>query len=346
MTQYQDNTAQFDRLNPAPAKSALTRNRLIFLAALMFVLGMIVLLRIFTPTTPIQKSQLTKKNFDGSISTFGVKYSGLDKSFPAKLSLATAQIQPFVEKEFLAGVLKTYKLTPVQADPLVWEGNNYTLVKDEASNMYTLANNQEAVRAKRIDVETAVTSANNIIKTAFPDQNLTLITADTRYLAGGNEQKEVSNNQAELIRLNYAPMVNNLPVIMGDRANAGATLLLDSDNNLVSMIFYGQIGTMSYQVQEPPFYQVYSIAQAIANINKGDGAIIAADNINYAKLDLNQKISGELKTVEVEYRLTSDATPPQLIPYFRFAGTISSNGQTFVGQIITPAIDIKRPQDS
>ncbi len=319
------------------------RSKYRLIIVLVIVVIVIVMLKIFTPATPITKGPLTQQNFDGSSSSFKLKFVGNQPEFPGDLPIGHVVVESVSQAELLAPLINQYQLQPEPGDPLVWTGPDYVLVKDEGSGMYTLATQLLAERSSTINETEIITQAENLAQKLFPDTHLKVVPSDTRYLAGSEEQKEVGLAQAEVIELVLAPTMSNYPVMIKNNSQSLVQMTFDSSQKLIKLNFLPEVAGLSYSPGMGQEFKVIKIDQAVANTNRGDGAIISADSRQVTRLNLNSKITGNLNRVEIEYR-SNDAQ--QLLPYYRFSGLLQLDGLEFTADIITPAIDLDTIPDS
>ena len=310
----------------------------LLIAGLVVMVIIIIVLRTFTPPAPIEKSPLTRENFDGSSSTFQLQFLGNLPDLPKNLPIGQASVATVSQTDLLAPLVKEFGLEPEMGEPLVWSGADYILIKDEGSDMYALASQRPAERSARLDETAIVAEAEGLAQKLFPKSNLKVIASDTRYLAGSEEQKEVAPNQAEVIELVLAPTMNNYPVMIENNSQAVMQMEFDSSQKLIEMSFLASVAGLTYSPVVDEEYPLFTVDRAVANINRGDGAIISADSRELARLDLNTKLVGQLNRVEIEYRNTDSG---QLVPYYRFRGVLQLDGARLQADIITPAIDQK-----
>lgn len=302
-----------------------------------------IILQLITPSTPapvIVQSTASKKNIDGTFSSFsGLSYTGqLPTSSPKTLSLVSLRLSDELPNQIKAFLIAEHKLTQNPELPDVWMGEEYLFSRNNnnAEYIFNKRKRSEPIEnAPAIDIVTAQTAAENFIAQKLKISDLKLLENQTVYYkVEGSHFEDTSSPLADIIEFNYSWTIQSIPVYLPNRFQSSVVLSLDKNSEIVKVSFPITLPTFEPTTINAP---VISIPAAMQQLNSGNGSVLNADLVNATSFDVAEVVSGNLNRVSLEYRVDPDLN--LAVPYYRFEGLIKNKqGATYQAQLITPAV--------
>jgi hypothetical protein len=302
-----------------------------------------IILQLITPSSPtpvIVQSTASKKNIDGTFSSFsGLSYTGqLPTSSPKTLPLVSLRLSDELPNQIKAFLIAEHKLTQNPELPDIWMGEEYLFSRNNnnAEYIFNKRRRSEPIEnAPAIDIVTAQTVAENFIAQKLKIDNLKLLDNQTAYYkVEGSHFEDISSPLADIIEFNYSWTIQGIPVYLPNRFQSSVMLSLDKNNEIVKVSF-----PLTLPAFEPATINVpvISIPAAMQQLNSGNGSVLNADLVNATSFDVAEVVSGNLNRVSLEYRVDPDLN--LAVPYYRFEGLIKNKqGSTYQAQLITPAV--------
>lgn len=291
--------------------------------------------RILTPQNPpIPQTQLITENFNGSRSQFAnITFSGSTPVVPNTFSVVTTESQssPEVLKNTL---ISSFNLTPSANSPTIFNGPEYYLSVTNSS-AWVLSRNATNPPPNIVDKESSLQVATQFVNQYLPNLSFLPQTDMISYYHGDEIHfDEDSADDANIIAIPFAQSIDFIPLYQVNKVKPQIVIWLTSDNQVFKAEFtppYYNLGVTTATLNSIP------VEKAVANINNNQASIIQSTQSEFGPVELSQIVSGDLKTVLVEYRLDPDLLIAY--PFYRFSGTVkNTNGTQMEVQIITPAV--------
>lgn len=302
-----------------------------------------IVLQLLTPKTPtpiIVQSTASKKNIDGSFSSFsGLNYTGqLPTSSPKTLPLVSLRLSDEVIQNIKNKLVSTYNLEKNPELTETWISDAYLLNRNTNSAEYIfdqIAAYEPIENAPALDTTSARSTAENFITQTLQLTGLTLLDNKTIYYKmEGPHYDQTTAPLADLVELNYSWTIEGIPVYLPNKYQASIKFLIDTENNIKKLSFPLSIPSFEPATTSVP---LISIPAAMQQLNSGNGSVLAADLLDANSFDVTEVISGNFNRVSLEYRVDPDLN--LAVPYYRFEGLIKNKqGATYQAQLITPAV--------
>lgn len=302
-----------------------------------------IILQLLTPSTPtpvIVQSAASKKNVDGSFSSFsGLSYTGqLPTSSPKTLPLVSLRLSDEMIVKIKNTLITEYDLKKNPDFLETWMGDEYLLNKNNNNAEYIFDQRDMFVpleNAPALDLEAAKTTAENFITQTLQISDLKLMPSRTAfYKLDGFHMESSTQELADLVELNYSWSISEIPVFLPNKFQSSVKFTLDKNNHIFKLAF-----PLTLPAFEPATINVpvISIPAAMQQLNSGNGSVLNADLVNATSFDVAEVVSGNLNRVSLEYRVDPDLN--LAVPYYRFEGLIKNKqGATYQAQLITPAV--------
>ena len=306
------------------------------LAAIAIVLA--TLLRIFTPqTVEVPQSPFTQTNINNTSTVFtGVRYTGPAFTPPGQLTVARASLNEEAFTEIVSTLVTSLALEPVETEPNTWQNPAYYLFLEEYDNRYILVNQSLSFvePENHVNLTQAATTAEEFFTTHFPNIAAKPQLSEVVYsTAVGHYDTVESPAEADVVQIPFAYTLDNLPIFYANRSEYPFILYVTGDNKVGKVFFYPQ----SLRYTSLSKNDTLTIDQAIANINRNQGAIVSFTQDEGSENVLAEIKSAKLTNVTMEYRLDPDSNI--LYPFYRFSGTAqNATNVTLAIELITPAV--------
>ncbi len=326
----------------------LQKNKIIvFIMVVIFLLIVSGVLRILTPphTVITQSPTYTQTNRYGTQTTFqNISYTGPSISVPTQLTVSKESATTTTETSFLAQIESDFQLTPLAQPPNVWTSPHYSLSKTDFNNNYDLVSNTVATPGaavtKKINKDEALNFTQIFLKKYFPANQLKLLTDTITYYKADYDNSVTTVDKADWVLLSYTYQIDGYPIFYQNQREYPFSFIIDADNNIQKFSFFpffAQFTPISKQ-------DTISVAQAIKNINAGQGSLVSFQSNDSTATDISQIKSANLAYVTIEYRV--DPKTSITYPFFSFSGdAVDAQGRSVSVSIITPAIQTV-PQSS
>lgn len=302
-----------------------------------------IILQLLTPNTPapvIVQTTASKKNIDGSFSSFsGLTYTGpLPSSSPKTLPLVTLRLSDELITTIKNSLVNEYDLKPNPELVETWIGEDYLLSRNTNNAEYIFDQRQQfqpIANAPALELANAQAAAEIFINDTLHIPNLTLLPNKTTfYKLDGFHLETVEQAIADLVELNYSWTISGIPVYLPNKFQSSVKLTLDKNNHVFKLSFPLSLPTFEPATTEA---KLISIPMAVQQLNSGNGSILNADLVNATSFDVTSITSGNLNKVSLEYRVDPELN--LAVPYYRFEGLIKNKqGNTYQAQLITPAV--------
>jgi hypothetical protein len=305
------------------------------------IMGTIVsiIVRMFTPPKPkVNETQFIITNIDESQTQFaGINYSGSQISTPARFTVAKVEMASSLTGYIENQLTSDFNLILNQQLGDVWQGQNYSMYKDDVNKKYTLSANSSPIQEKVIEKQNSIEVANSFINKYFSSLELSLIEDDIGYFSGSFEPFQVPPEEAQTIKLYYGYKIQDYPVFYRKFSFHPFTITINSSLEIQKAEFQTFFAKFISQTSS----KAITLERAVENINNNQASIIYAEQINPGQLSLEDIQSGKLTEVSIEYRV--DEILMLAYPFYRFKGTLINNEDIEIeAEIITPAIETSK----
>ena len=302
-----------------------------------------IVLQLLTPDAPtpvIVQSTASKRNIDGSFSSFsGLSYTGqLPTSSPKTLPLISLRLSDEVITDIKDSLISTYNLKKNPDITETWISDVYLLNRNINNSEYVFDQIQVYMpieNSPALVTTTAQATAENFIAQTLQLSGLTLLSNKTVYYKiVGPHYDQTSAPLADLVELNYSWTIEGIPVYLPNKFQASIKFLIDKENNIKKLSFPLSIPAFEPATISAP---LISIPAAMQQLNSGNGSVLTADLLDANSFDVAEVISGNFSKVSLEYRVDPDLN--LAVPYYRFEGLIKNKqGAAYQAQLITPAV--------
>ncbi len=313
----------------------------LFLYGIFFLAIAAFILRLSTPP----ELQIPESNFVGNQNEIQTQFEGLEFTGSEKIpsqQLPIAEVTPFesTRSSIANSFSQHFELKETEYEG-VWQGTEYNMMLDRGRNEYTLfpnVNPSETETTNIVDLEKAITAADQIVINYFPSLSLKLSRNSVRYYNDTIEQyAQVNPEEASLVVLPYSYTIADYPVFYQKESQHPFLLYINGDYALSKLSFFPQFGELKTIAKK----NTLSSDQALARIISDDKAsIISASNQELEAIDFSQIKGGLLDEVSLEYRIDPELN--LAYPFYRFSGRVTDqNNSVFDSEIITPAIELE-----
>jgi hypothetical protein len=300
-------------------------------------LAVTIVLRLVTPQEPaIKKTEFITTNKSGANTDFSnIRFTG---SPPAPIAeLPVAAIQPSqTSLEYVKNqLISEYNLVQVAGLEGLWRGENFNLSYNNGDDEYLFYSLNIPAEIVLGDTNQAIDRAQNFVNQTFPNLELTVNKEKIRYLTGLEELNETNRNNAVTMEIPFNYTIEGVPVYVSHERGAPIAVMINSQYEIQKVVF--QPNFLNFIPAEGKL-KLIDLSTALDNINNNNEASVID---SYSKqgefFTLNKAVSGELDSVQLEYR--ADLNTGIAYPFYRFTGELTNEAsQTIQVQIITPAV--------
>jgi hypothetical protein len=326
---------------------------LIFVFAAILIAAVI---RVITPQTEeplIPPSEVQKKNFDQSVSTYNnVEFVGSTSNIDLTNSVGIYSAQLVDGEEELDNLISTlvslFNLVqdPELTDKEFYISDEYSLsrsyLRDELMlSRYTppevmleqIANPPPT----GINTQQAISRATLFVNSIFEEQQYVPQLSSIAYLEGMMEPHPSSEQNAHYAEISFAQQIDSLPIILEQELVAPIRVMV-SNNYLIQKAVFR---TKELNLQQISDAQLLTVEEAIDRLNQESvGSIVGFAKDDPTPYSLAQISSGTLEEVVLEYRY--DPELDLVYPFYRFSGTLTnSQNQSLQADVIAPAIKVQ-----
>ncbi|MDQ3008667.1 MAG: hypothetical protein M3Q81_03650 [bacterium] len=294
------------------------------------------ILRALTPVTPeIPQTPLAVTNLDNTRTSFNnVTFVGTPLTPPARMSVARVLPNQQSVEEVTNRLITSFNLQPVAGAPNTWTSDEYFLSFVPEVGQYEFGRQTLDISgiSPIITKPQGMAVAQNFIAATFPNIQLGPIDAGVEYLGAQIHPESVPAEEAHFISVPFSFSVDGYPVYYLN--STIFPFIVVADTNGVQKVRYQPLMSNLETAWQA---ETLSLAEAMANINANQAAIIFADQEEVLQTNIRSITSGQLESVVLEYRV--DANAGLAYPYYRFTGTLlNADGVAIDVVVITPAV--------
>ncbi|HYD34877.1 MAG TPA: hypothetical protein VD999_02320 [Vitreimonas sp.] len=301
------------------------------------LVGIVIALTLRLLTPPISEvptTEFTTANADGSTTNFaGFRYVGEPFTQPATLPLLSAT--PFATAEIESEIVNDFQLQPHPSSKGLWVGDRYSLSKDVNTGELSLTQDVVATDSAGIITKTeALDISQGFVDEYLSALELKALENQITYYAAAVESEEVDSSQAQMARVPFSYVFEDIPVFFNYQANPPVVIIVNARQQVQSATF-----TPSYSLTRAnQNVELISVNEALENLtNRNQGSIIAAYDDTALPLDIRDVADGEMTSVSLEYR--TDSKSNLAYPFYHFTGTAKNTTQdSFTIEVLTPAV--------
>jgi hypothetical protein len=326
-----------NKINPKQTSNKLPWWAILLIAASIGVLisGVIYVLTPKTPSLP--ESSITETQNEESKTSFeNISYTGPNISFPNEVKIYRIKETSLSEGNIKQRLLETYDLEPYESVNEVWVGPEYSLHKPEGKAQFTLSLRSDVSQPKRLKSMAAINTAKKEINKLFPNETLTPIKDQIEYLRGQYHLSPTNEDNAQWVKIPFSYLIDNkYPAYYQKETQPIAKVFIGPDYKVQKITIFAPLLKFEEQLTK----DAISVTQAVEKINQNNQTIIIkALTSKHGDLDFDNIKSGELRQVQLEYRL--DRKTGLLYPFYKFKGElINHSGEKIFAQIITNAVE-------
>lgn len=324
------------------------------LAFALLAAGLTLIFSALTPKNKnsIPETEVVTSNFDGSSSKISnVSYTGKEIEVPSKLVVARFSVDPTAAEQISQALASQYSLNPIAQSENILVNGQYSLFRDQKREEFIFAmdiSNRPSLEAtsstlpdlvdyqakQTINQDRAYQTALTYVQKLVPSFAYRPIPSSTHYFSANKAHlEETQQTQADLIEFELAPYIGEYPVLFSHREYAPIRIMLDRSYQVIRFIYQFSLFSTSL----PKEINSISLQTALANLNNGEGSVIAAYQDEAVPLDLEIIKNVVLTDVQLQYRV--DRTSGVVLPVYYFVGTAENNaGNSMRIQLITPAV--------
>ena len=307
--------------------------------AFLFVAFVIIIANIINilkpKQTPVIKTDLLSTGYDGTKNKLsGISFKGDAPSIPKTLSIATTQPTQTIHQYIRDELIKKYSLEKSLKLEDFWDTDKHYLHYDSYASSYMFGSNSP-IPKKFLELNVAKTTAVDFITNTFPNLKLHLIEKDVDFFTADVSGEQAPKDNASVVSFPFTYKVGNYPVFIDKKVSYPITLWINADLKIQKVVF--PITLIDLKIIDQA--NTISTKQAIKNINDDIGSIISSEADFLDPGDISEIVSGNLTSVQVEYRLDKEVN--LAYPFYRFFGTITNKDNIpMKAEIITPAIEV------
>ncbi len=313
--------------------------KIILVLAIIAVVITTLINILMPPQKPkISDPSITDQNIVETTTFFqNISYSGEPISIEEELPLLEVKTQIITENKIEADLIEAFNLTPYKDRNNVWVGPNYSMdkasVKDSTTYSLTVLKNQKP--KKRLRPTEAINKAERLVDALFPDHKMSVFTQAILYFEGFNHLKPANKNNAQYADIPVLNMVyDKYPIYQSLETTYPVLIKINDQHDLNRLEITLPIKTY----EEFATSETISLEQAVVNINNNvNSTIVSAYQEQHGALNLEQIVSGDLKSVMIEFR--EDPFKNVVYPFYKFSGLlVNDEGTELQASILTPAI--------
>jgi len=315
-------------------------------AGVIFIFFLVIAIKSLTPELVVIPEPDLNTNNNTAPTTFtNMTYSGENPNFPIHLAVAKTVKSTTTESYVFDQLVSELDLKERTNANNVWNGPEYSLIKNASENRYSLSINSttdlfdsaQPENNEMFSKERAIKAANESINSLFPDLNLELQQNEITYIDGGyeyhSEDTEISSS-TEMAIIRFSPAIDGIPVYYQNNTGFPFQVTINNDYNVQKLVF----NTFFDDFEHGNNIDLISINKAIDNINNDLGSLIWTDYQGSENISLANISAGQMDSVSLEYRV--DESIGLSYPYYRFSGKISIPSHSKLNaEIITPAVE-------
>jgi hypothetical protein len=309
----------------------------IFLGILASIFIGSIIINILLPQTEIEESivHTNQTNFSKII------FSGNAPDIPEQMLIANIQQNQVNTTQTKQTIINALNLEQHPQSNKLWLNSDWSLNITNGDS-FIISSQQYLLPTGTVSLDYALKKSQEFLDRYFPELAVEANLKNVKYLEGNNEvpQKKPSN-QAQIIELEYSYSINGFPIY--NQLNNKPPFVFSVVNNRIQKVV---VSPLFIQIQPTIQVDTISIDKALSNINDlNKGELIFSEVYNpFAEINLNNIVSGNMTSVQLEYR--TDLEAGLAYPFYRFSGTaIDVNNQSINTEIITPAINTTATQN-
>lgn len=307
---------------------------------LLVVGGMGLLVIIFRllipPQTPVSLTPALLANRDDlPITLTNIRFAGPTPALPTSLPIIAVKSTLLSSTQVLSALANNWSFQLVPGTNNSWQADRTLLDHNPGTNLWTLTFEQTDYNSALVSPDLATQLFDSAIKKylGFFNTNLLRQNQNPTYLIGNLEYSPTTNrNQANAVALTADYILEDIP-IKYENSDHGLIEAIVAPEMVAKITFIPLVIELGDKAKSP----LLTLTQALNAINAGHAAIIAYQTTSVESVKFEDIRSGTLNEVVIEYRIDSDTD--QLIPFYRFSGTLTdAESNTLDVQLITPAV--------
>lgn len=299
-----------------------------------------IVLRLITPPSPeIPKTDFVFTNQTSGTTTFAnIRFTGDFTPPTSSLPIASIQASQTTLDYVRDSLIEQYELQQVVGISGLWQGPEYTLTYNEYLDDFKfyywpdLHDSELPLTNPSQKIE----AAQQFVNQYFPNLGLVAQKDSVSYFEGHQEYfAEVNPAEATEMKIRFTQTIEGIPVYLAHERSTIVEVTINEESRIIGVTFQPYFVSFSPSEQQ---VSIVSLESALENINNhSEAAIVYAYGEETGDFTIEQIQSGELKTVDLQYR--ADLEAGLAYPFYHFVGELSNAaGQTIQAEIITPAV--------
>lgn len=298
------------------------------------------ILRLITPReTAVPRSDfVATSQIDGSVFFTNIRFTGQAPAVPTTLPFAAVQPSQTTLDYVRSQLISKYSLLQVADREGLWRGETHVLSYDPHSDQYLFYARFIPEDEPLTSSFQAIEQAQVFVRETFPNLALVPYRDGIVYFQGLDELDPTTQQNAAAMEIPFTYTVENTPVYLGHNRTAPLSIIMNARHEVQKVVF--QPGFFDFVPTETRL-AVIGLDVALENINnKNEAVVVGAFEEETGVFTLNEISSGELTSVQLEYR--ADLDSGIAYPFYRFIGTLTNqDNQLITAEIITPAVAVQ-----